>query len=877
LVQTFLGNQDLENAYEVSKKALELFPNDPYWLKTFGQVAIWNKKPKEGLEAYLKLYQLTKDENLKKDIFNLSISVDRFDIAKQLIEEDVKSGKFTDMQTVYYIYYQAGAVKELVPILENLYIKNKNKNVLYTLSTILYNLGEIKKSLIYAEKLVTEHNPDLKDVLLYSTILYSNREFRRSLEVLKSYYDKVNQEKDKNIIKEYLSNLSDLAWTLRDFDAAVKASEKLCEMNLAELRDYIRLYTYYFYEQQYKLSQKYAYEGYKKYKMDFLLEGYIESIFRLEEYEKLVDFVDSENIDISKSTLIFSRYINSLIKIGQKEKAIKLALKTLEKKFKSEFLIELIYISIDTSDQKLAKLILSRYSNYENQFKKEFGFLYYFLQNGKKALQLLSSLKHSKNYSDLIVYADLLNLYGKTVESDYLKFKIFKILREKINSGNYTDNDLENFLKVAVQFLPSRQYTEILKIAKPRLNPQVYQDIINSYYITIDSQNKIEFLIKMHNYSLRPWMRLNIALLNDDRYLQQELLQEYIDILPIRDKVEALRRVGEIDKAMEYGYKGLDENPDDYLLYKQQRDLIVQNRPKVEIKTSYTERGDVSEITENIYLSAYVAEGIKVFVKYKNSDIQSLGSGLTNLKNPQDYGFGIEKIFDDGKLTITFGVLSTLNSNPYFDIIYSKYMTNRINSGVELGINIPADDTLYLLYGGMKNKYGFSINYSITNRLNYFINPSYNQYYSSDKVSIGTSFNVYEELYYKLRVGYPDYTFRIYTSHGYYNEKDGYKGSIERISKFNNPKVLPSSYNQVGVGFLFGYENDNSFVRVVRPFFSVDLSYNDVSGVGYGFGGGIGGSLFRQDNLSLGFNYYKGFKGTMDKYFNTYIRYLLFY
>ncbi|MGC9006729.1 MAG: hypothetical protein ACP5JX_04050, partial [Sulfurihydrogenibium sp.] len=26
LVQTFLGNKDLENAYEVSKKALELFP-----------------------------------------------------------------------------------------------------------------------------------------------------------------------------------------------------------------------------------------------------------------------------------------------------------------------------------------------------------------------------------------------------------------------------------------------------------------------------------------------------------------------------------------------------------------------------------------------------------------------------------------------------------------------------------------------------------------------------------------------------------------------------------------------------------------------------------------------------------------------------------
>jgi hypothetical protein len=40
---TFLGNQDLENAYIVAKKGAELFPNNPYWLKSLGQVAIWTK------------------------------------------------------------------------------------------------------------------------------------------------------------------------------------------------------------------------------------------------------------------------------------------------------------------------------------------------------------------------------------------------------------------------------------------------------------------------------------------------------------------------------------------------------------------------------------------------------------------------------------------------------------------------------------------------------------------------------------------------------------------------------------------------------------------------------------------------------------------
>lgn len=877
LVQTFLGNQDLDNAYEVAKKAVELFPNDPYWLKTFGQIAIWNKKPTEGLESYLRLYQLTKDENLKKEIFNLSLAVNRFDIAKKLIEEDFKSGKYKDLQTVYYIYYQTGDAKELISILDDLYKKEKSKEILYILTSILYNLGDTNKALIYGEKLVKEHQPSLKDIILYSNILYSVGRFKDSLEVLKSYFNKVDEEKDENLKKEYLDTLSNLAWALKDFDISIKASEKLYKMQSAHLGDFIRLYTYYLFKGDYNLSKKYAYEGYKKYKLELLKEGYVESLFRMKEYKKIVEFIENENINYFQSTLIFSRYINSLIKIGEKQKAIDLVIKTLEYNFKPDLLAELIYTAIDTSDQNLAELIVNNYSKHEKQLKKEFGFLYYFLQNGKKALTLLSDLKNSKNYSDLIVYADLLNLYGKFEEGIFMKYNLYKQLNEKIKSGQYTDLDLENYLKVAVEFLPARKYNELLDIAKNRLIPDVYQDIYNSYILSIENQNKLEYLMKRHTYTLRPWMRLNLALWMDDRYLQQELLEKYSQILPIRDRVEAFRRRGEINKAMYYGYKGLEENPDDYLLYKQQRDLIVENRPKLEIQTSYNERGQVAEVTENIYLSTYVAEGVKLFVKYKNSDIKTLGSGLIKVKKNQNYAIGLDKLFDDERLTMSIGILDTIDPNPYFDINYIKYLTNRLTLGLGIGFNVPADDTLYILYGGMKNRYSINLTYNITNRLTYYMNPSYNQFYSSDKVKIGTSFNLYEEIYYKLRVGYPDYTFRIYTSHGKYSEKEGNKGSIEKISQYQNPKVLPNSYNQIGVGFLFGYDNDTSLVRVWRPFLSVDSSYNDITGIGYGFSGGLGGGILKQDNLSVGFSYYKGFKGTEDKYFTVYFKYLLFY
>lgn len=877
LVQTFLGNQDLENAYEVAKKAAELYPNDPYWLKMLGQIAIWNKKPEEGLQAYLKLFQLTKDESVKKDLVNLAIAVNRFDIAKQLIEEDVRSGKYKDLKNIYYTYYNAGDIKELISILKELYNKEKDKEILYNLVFLLYNYGDTSNALQYGKILIENHSPNLRDVLLYSNILYSNRRFQESYKVLKSFLSRIDEEKDENLKVEYLETLSNLAWYLKDFDTSVYASTKLYQMNKASLQDFIRLYTYYFYKQNYKLSQKFAYEGYEKYKAQILLEGYIESLFRLKDYKKIVDFVEKEKIQPSQSILVFSSYINSLLKIGEKEKVLNLVSTVLDKNFSPTLLSELIYTAIDTSDQNLAKFLVRKYSKYENYLRKEFGFLYLFLQNGKKALHLLSYLKDSKNHGDLIIYADVSNLYGRFEESMYLKNKVYKDLNKKIDSGNYTEEDLENYLKVAMEFVNSRKFNEMLEIAKSKLHPDVYQDIYLSYQFMLENQNKVEFLMKKHRYSLRPWMKLNLALWMDDRYWQQKLLEEYIDVLPIRDRVEALTRTGELKKAMEYGYKGLKENPDNYLLYKQQRDLIVENMSQFEGKFSYTERGGVSELEENVYLDKYIKENVKVFLKYGKSDIQKLGSGLININGKKNFSVGLQKIFDNGKLNVGFGVLETINSNSYIDIDYTRYIYNRISFNTRIDLNIPADDTLYLLYGGMKNRFGLSLTYNFNNRMSYFINPSYNQYYSSDKFKLGTSFNLYEELSYKLRVGYPDYTFRLYTFHGIYNEKDGYKGNIEKISQYPNPKVLPNSYNQIGVGFLFGYENDNSYVRVFRPFLSVDLSYNDVTGVGYEFGGGFGGAIFRQDNLSIGFNYFKGFRGTADRYFNIYLKYRLYY
>ncbi|MBX0311637.1 MAG: tetratricopeptide repeat protein, partial [Sulfurihydrogenibium sp.] len=276
---TFLGNQDLENAYIVAKKGAELFPNNPYWLKNLGQVAIWTKRPAEGIEAYLKLYQITKDENTKRELFNLALATNRFDIAINLVEKDALSGKFNDLKTLLYIYQQAGEVKKLTEILEAMYEKDKNIDILRNLTMILYNYGNLDKASKYGEILYSRQDKNYKDVLLYSSILYAKKDLKKSLEVLKSYIPNITVGKDIEEDKlEYLYTLSDLAWALRDFDTSINIAVQLDKIDKGRLAEYIRLYTHFYYKKEYKLSADYALKGYEKYKDFYLLSGYIESL-----------------------------------------------------------------------------------------------------------------------------------------------------------------------------------------------------------------------------------------------------------------------------------------------------------------------------------------------------------------------------------------------------------------------------------------------------------------------------------------------------------------------------------------------------------------------------------------------------------------------
>ncbi|MCX7738324.1 MAG: tetratricopeptide repeat protein [Hydrogenothermaceae bacterium] len=884
LLIALLGKNDIESAYDVAKKGIELFPDKEYWWEQYGKIAVWSGRTVESFTAYQKIFEINPSRENVLKLFRISLLVNRFDITSNLLERyDFLFSELKDIKDMVYIFKKSGKIEEFIKLLSERYKKEKNPEYLYHIASLFYDVGNIQESLKFIRELEEKRSLKINEIIFYSSILYILKRPVDSFNVLSRYekfvlseLSKGNKDNLKDVL-EYYQTFSDLAWFLKEYEKAIYTSKILDEVENGRLIDYIRLCSFFSSKKDYKTVLEYARKGYKKYKNSYLLSAYVESLYRLKDWNSIVTLSSEEDIkeQLLKDIYLFSLYNRALVKSWKRSEALKNIKTILKQNPSEEFISESIFLAIESSDKDIANYILSNLKKYENSLPKQFAILYLFLQNTKDALNLLSKVDKN-NLEDLLLFADILQNYGRVEEAQRIKYQIFREL-SKEDIFNLDSSKIEFYLKVGIDFLSGSSLDKLFKIAKERLEPEVYEDIYFSYILKLIKQEKLLYILEKHKKTLRPWMYLNLSLWMDDRYWQGELLEKFGDILPIRDRVEALRRTGQIKKAGYYAFKGLEENREDFSLYKQFRDLIYSNYSKIENSLSYTSWDRVENFRENLFIRYYFEKGL--YFNYDFLDVFKIKNSNPNYTNIglKFHSFRVAKQTDKRKIETGASYIDGVEESTGFVFRYTEYLGNRTSLDLFTGFNQLSYESLYMFFGGMKDSYSLSLTHNLNNRASFYLSSIYDVYKSQDEKKIGYGNTSYGETSYKVRIGYPDYTFRLYLQNSNFNEKNTDKGSINKVSSKQNPDVLPPSYGSVGIGFLFGLDNRDNYVRVWRPFFSADIVLNSRTGLGYGLSAGIGGTFFRQDNLSTGLKYIQDFKGTTASFWEYYFKYLLLF
>ncbi|MFN3947376.1 MAG: tetratricopeptide repeat protein, partial [Aquificaceae bacterium] len=648
LVTSLLGKGDLEEAYRISKIAVERYPKSPYWLDLHAKICIWTNRTQEAFEVYKRLVALDPSTQNVKNLFRMALASNKFDIAAQLIKEYEYLREETSIKDLVYIFQEAGEINKLISMLEDLYERKKDPNILQNLAQISYNYGDPKRAFEYMKRLESVHGfKTAEQVNLYSEILFVMRRYKDALDVLKKYVG-IATDKDTT----YFENLSDLAWFLRDFDTALYASKRLEDMGKGRLVDYMRIYMVLYAKENYKEASLYAKKGYEIYKDFYLLTGYVQSLRLLKEWNKIAKFLSDKEEQVMKSSYLSSVYFRALYMTGEREKARNFLKTALEQNPSEDLLSEAIYSTVDNSDKDLALYLENNYKHFRDKAPKAFAALYLFLQNSQSALELLKAAKR-ESIEDLLLYADVLSLYGRESEAEKIRLSVLKKLSENLDDTYSDPVKLSNYLRIGINYLPINQFMDALKIAQKTLAQEVYEDIFQSYLVSKDQQDRLYYTLNLQKKKAKPWLQLNLALFYDDRDWQDELLEKYSEILPIRDRVEALRRTGQLKRAGYYAFKGLEENREDYLLYKQFRDLVADYYSKFENTLSYTKFSDVDFLRNQLSLRHYLNKGL--YLNYDSVSwfgLSNRNAFLKDVKNVYFNRLGISKISNRGRFEL---------------------------------------------------------------------------------------------------------------------------------------------------------------------------------------------------------------------------------
>ncbi len=876
MLKSFLYANDLENAYKVAVYGYKLFPEDIYWLEQVARISLWTGRYKEAIKYFKKLYDLNPDRKIEDQILSLAMQIYDYDTSIQIMERRLKEGNLEYLEDYIYAIKVTGMYTRGYNTLRYI-IKNfavENETILRGLSEFSFALNKKETGIRYLNKLIEKDGATFYDFLELADAYLYKKAFYKALEVLDKGIKRFKEEEELY----YLA--SDISWGLGDRKRAFWYSKKLIDMGKERLVDYIRVVDYLYIEKKdLDTAASFIKKALSKYKNLYLARTYLYIQINKRNWRELVSFMEDVDTYIQQKLLqnsyITYVYAYALERTGNYEKAIDIYEKSINLSFSVDKLKSLLTLLIDLQKTDKLKKLLTKYrtlakDRYDLWYIYSLGYLT--LQDTEKSRYYLAKiLKRDSDVSVLLLYSDLLEISGETERAKDIKYRIWKKIKD---TQPKTRTQIENYLRTAVYFVSPKKFKNLLKKYKDKLDPETYWSITYSFLFSIDAYEKVYYLARKYNY-LKNWMKMTLALNNDDRILQLYLIQKYPETIPIRDRVEAAVRTGQIGLAKRLAFIGLQENPADYYLYKWLRDLYMQYSGKALLRAEYSYRLTVNQGVAD-FLYKYPVTN-RTYISFQGKVISQKSADTDRYinipSNDSRVSFEIKSLFDRGEAGISFGIRTALDDFAYGYGFLSIYLKDRLTLYTRIYINDYADDSVYLMIGGIKSGLLFDLEYMISNRTFLNFTASVNRFYGQDKSFIGSGYSLESQVHYKLRIAYPDFSFRGYITTGFYSEKTGNRGIIETLSPDPEPVILPEDFVEFGGEFYFGYDNRYLYTRTLRPFFKVGISYNSITYLGYSGEVGIGGVLTKSDNIDFGISFFRGFTGVLDQYINIYVEY----
>jgi len=887
ILQAFLYSQDLTHALQTAQIGIHEYPHSLYWNQKMAEILRWMGRAKEAFPYMEYLYYRTKEQKLSKEIIDYALSSYQYENVKKLVTETyLNEPNKVNKKRLLFIYNQIGIADQAAKLLEQVYKRTNNKQLLTDTLQLYINLEDLENAKKIIDIMEKENYYTSKNIELISYYYYVNRDIKNAFAILNKY------DLDTKYNQHLNELLSDLGWYLQRYNEAAKASLRLLKHDNARLVDYERL----IYVHKTKKAQEamhYALAAFKKYKLPYLFYSFANIALKEKQYtllEKTFKEIESTQSALLKQVDYYILKARLYALSHQKEKAfsaLQQACSLTNKTISAQ--LQIIDLYLQLGDNQKVKTLLNNITNdprLPSAYLLPIAALYFTIHDVNQASFYLQKLK--EQHSDLTQSKDFLFLEDDIYKAQFnnnahmqtlrtLRKNMQKELRDNPDLKN-SDKFLYDWLRVSLHLDDIDTFSKELKEAKNKLTKAHYNDLSYSLAVKIGATD-MAHNVYLHTQNSPLWLDFADALLEEDHTKKEDLLFYHLHKIPRDDASYGAHQIGEIALAQTLAFDSLEENEKNKNAYISMLNYTKERSDMFEVKTSYFNQDPLLRKYITLNNAFYVADGLYIFAHlnyYKNSSLDKDVLIYVPSSSTEIYG-GFKQLFDEGEIDVSIGKSNSM-ANYYTADIKGRYkLNNYFSFQAEIAKNITANESIQLRLGGMKNMLSTTLIYNILNSTSLEVRVNKNRYNSQDNIYIGDGTYIQALLGHQLRNGYPDMRMIFSADYGSYSESSGDKGVVEQLrNKYD--KVLPNDFCNLGVVFDYGMQNSTIYTRVWRPFFEVSSYYNsEISGLTYGFYAGYGGKVYLQDHLITGIKYTSDVSGVGGSVLELFLTYQFLY
>lgn len=865
--EVFLANGKLQDAFRLSTAAVRQRPNDLRWRRRLADIALWTDRQEVALDQWLVIADREKTTAALDEAIRLARSLGRREQLLKLLGKRLSLSQSPQVWRDYIETAEAiGAADNAQAELTSAVSRGSDPFLLEQLARLSEQKGDPLKALHYLDISVERYGASVARAMEQARINYSRGDFAAALQnMLAARFAATPDD------ISYWQTLGDLAWSMQDSETTNYAGWLLLSRNKARIDDLERMIILLREsdpEEAYAISRV----GWEKFGAPAFFLNLIEIGTARKKWAELNDLYEGLT-GAQKETLYAIPYV-WICRIqlneaaGRKEDSTGLFRQALQRfPDNEELMAGYIWSLLEKRDRSELPPVLARGSRLPPQtavLRTAIGSGYAFLEDDEAALPYFEAEEgeHSADLLWMASYADLLERAGKVERAGEIRKHAWQGVSAFLGQDTASPGARERLaaaVRLAMKIAPGDPADRLaMELASKNEDGRDTELII--LWALGSGREELARLWSMRwrvegTDNTPPWIALQLALRDNDRDKISSLLELHGDEIPLRDRIEANRRIGQPGTALLFAWQALEKKPDDQDLLQQYAELVASAEDRLELLSSYQSRSDLNRFVSEVAATHRIVPSMSIRPSAQFISQSAAGAGYGPIPDSDRSGeIAIVLTGTAGELELAAGVRSAVADFPVFRMRGGRSVTSGTSVSVSAGYGLPAPESVPLLIAGVKDELTVEISRRLSGRDTLNLAATGQLYRDQEGNSLGSGERLSAGYGRRIEASAPGLEFySTVTGHSF--SASGTPGS-RAVSLFPAAEssgaayFIPKSFVQWDAGLFTDRSFMNRYTRRWNAYAGGGLAVNSVSGLG--FTGELGGSgpLFGHDSLS---------------------------